>query len=140
MFKPVRQYSKRKYEKPFKSNSWSDSKTLTLQKIWSCKLIIHYSLSLNNYLIEPVIFHTNCAPGMYGEQNVNSIPTWKLSYIRLAYVSELIKLAAAQNTSFKITLKYNINNTVMRLHPFLLIWCIKFKNTSVSLGSVPQLH
>ena len=46
---------------------------------------------------------------MYGEQNVNSIPTWKLSYIRLAYVSELIKLATAQNTSFKITLKSNIN-------------------------------
>ena len=77
---------------------------------------------------------------MYGEQNVNSIPTWKLSYIRLAYVSELIKLATAQNTSFKITLKSNSNNTVMRLHPFLLIWYIKFKNTSLSLGSVPQLH
>ena len=47
----------------------------------------------------------------YGEQDVNSIPTWKLSYITLAYISELIKLAKAQNTSFKITLNSNINNS-----------------------------
>ena len=29
---------------------------------------------------------------LYGEQGVNSIPTWKLSEITLAYISELIKL------------------------------------------------
>ena len=59
----------------------------------------------------------------YGEQDVISIPTLKLSYIRLVYISELIKLAAAQNASFKMTLNSNINNTVMKLRPNLLIHC-----------------
>ena len=57
----------------------------------------------------------------YGEQDVISIPTLKLSYIRLVYISELIKLAAAQNASFKMTLNSNINNTVIKLRPNLLI-------------------
>ena len=57
----------------------------------------------------------------YGEQDVISIHTLKLSYIRLVYISELIKLAAAQNASFKVTLNSNINNTVIKLRPNLLI-------------------
>ena len=31
---------------------------------WSYKLMIHYSLPLNNHFIDLVIFNANCAPGM----------------------------------------------------------------------------
>lgn len=47
---------------------------------------------------------------------------WKLTWIRIAFISELISLYTAQNTSFQITLKSTIN-TVMGLHPSLMKKC-----------------
>ena len=120
-------------------------------------MIIHYSLPSNNHFIEPVavIFYTSCVPGMLNKM----IPTWKLSYITLAYISKLIKLATAQNTSFKISLKSNINNIYSNEASTPISWYIvfkilskvwkyfskfqnfnKFQNTSLTLGSAPQLY
>ena len=76
-----------------------------LMAVYSCKLIIHYSLPLNNHSTEPVIFHTNCVPSLVNKMNL--IPTFSSpgKFPKWHYISELIKLHTAQNTSFKITLK-----------------------------------
>ena len=65
--------------------------------LYSCKLIIHYSLSLNNHFIKLVIFHTSCAPAWYDEQDEShpSILSCTGHYPKFHYIpniSELIEL------------------------------------------------
>ena len=57
------------------------SKNNCIYIIYSCNLIIHYSLFLNNHFTEPIISDRSCAPAWYGEQDESHphfILYWKL--------------------------------------------------------------
>ena len=95
-----------------------------------------YSLLLNNQFIEPAIFHTSYALLVWWTR-CELYPHLK-TVLNYTSLYQWTNQTTAQNTLLKITLKSNIN-TARDFTP--IPWNItKFKNTSLTLGSVPHLY
>ena len=90
-----------------------------------CKLIIHYSLPLNNHFTEPVIFHTCCAPAWYGEQD-ESHPHFTVyppleTIIKLRYPISVNYLNCDSKHLIQNNTKKSNVSTIMGLHTNLMM-------------------